>query len=137
MFSTSSGRDAPGGEFDHDAFYLDPGDVLLNPPYEWHKVLNARGLSLGGAFRVIDTNYIARLAKRPAILANLPTFGEELPEAVAHLLTSLRYASLHLNRAQMMLNDSEHVYPVLLRTMQLRGEPVSNGAAPARVAVIE
>ena len=42
-----------------------------------------------------------------------------------------------VRRAQMMLNDSEHVYPVLLRTMQLRGEPVSNGAAPARVAVIE
>jgi len=137
MFSTSSGREAPGGEFDHDAFYLDPGDVLLNPPYEWHKVLNARGLSLGAAFRVIDTLYIARLAKRRVILANLPTFGEDLPETVAHLLTSLRYASLHLNRAQMMLNDGEHIYPILLKAMQLREQPGLNEADRARVAVVK
>jgi hypothetical protein len=83
-------------------------------PYEWHKVLNSRGLSLGAAFRVIDTAYLASLA-RPSISANLPFFEEEVAEDVAHLLTSLKYASLHLNRAQMMLNDSEHIYPVLLK----------------------
>jgi hypothetical protein len=136
MFSTSSGREAPGYEFDHDAIYLDPGDVLLNPPYEWHKVLNSSGLSLGGAFRVIDTVYLAKLAKRPTILANMPTFGEELPETVAHLLTSLRYASLHLNRAQMMLNDAEHVYPILLRALQMREQP-DGEARTVQVAVVK
>lgn len=135
MFSTSSGREAPGATFDHDTVYLEPGDVLLNPPYEWHKVLNGRGLSIGIALRVIDTNYIAQLARRRAILANLPAFGDVVPEAVAHLLTSLRYGSFHINRAQMMLNDAEYVYPLLLKAMQMREgtRPGQTGNAPLSV----
>ena len=132
MFSTSSGREAPGGTFDHDTVYLEPGDVLLNPPYEWHKVLNARGLNLGAAFRIIDASYIARLARRRAVLANLPNFGDALPEGVAHLLTSLRYCSLHFDRAQMMLNEVEHLYPLLLKAMQLRPDARPDQIAPSR-----
>jgi hypothetical protein len=138
MFSTSSGREAPGDEFDdYDTVYLEPGDVLLNLPYEWHKVLNASGLSLGGAFRIIDTAYIAHLAQRPTVVANLPSFADEVTEDVAHLLTSLKYASFHLNRAQMMLNDGEHVYPVLLKAVK-KHKP-SESLAPQRygVAVVE
>lgn len=137
MFSTSSGREAPGGTFDHDAVYVEPGDVLLNPPYEWHKVINGRGLSIGAAYRIIDTIYIAQLARRRAIRANLPNFGDVLPEAIAHLLTSLRYGSLHLNRAQMMLNDAEYVYPLLLRAMQLREDARPDQAGPAQFAVVD
>ncbi|GLG83354.1 hypothetical protein ACSO1_18760 [Acinetobacter calcoaceticus] len=40
------------------------GDVLVNPPFEWHKVLNAKGLSIGAAFRVIDTDYLKQLEER-------------------------------------------------------------------------
>jgi hypothetical protein len=137
MFSTSSGREAPGATFDHDMVHLEPGDVLLNPPYEWHKVLNGRGLNIGAAFRIIDTIYIARLARRRSILANLPAFGDVIPEAVAHLLTSLRYCSLQLNRAQMMLNEGEHVYPLLLKTMQLRGVEGPDPSGQAPLAVVE
>lgn len=135
MFSTSSGREAPGATFDHDTVYLEPGDVLLNPPYEWHKVLNARGLSIGIALRIIDTNYLAQLTRRRVILANLPDFGDVVPEAVAHLLTSLRYGSFHLNRAQMMLNDAEYIYPLLLKAMQMRGgtRPDQAGYSPLSV----
>ncbi|HVX60621.1 MAG TPA: hypothetical protein VHC19_08465 [Pirellulales bacterium] len=136
MFSTSSGREAPGAEFDHDTVYVEPGDVLLNPPYEWHKVLNARGLSLGAAFRIIDDDYIARLAQRRAFRANAPNFGDDHPEAVAHLLTSLRYCSFHINRAQMMLNEGEYVYSLLLKLMRLReiGSPAQTGQAQRAVA---
>lgn len=137
LFTASSGREAPGATFDHDAVYVEPGDALLNPPYEWHKVLNATGLSIGAAFRVIDSLYIDGLTRRRAILANLPNFGEVLPESVAHLLTSLRYGSLHFNRAQMMLNEAEHVYPVLLRAMQLRESTNPKDAGQIQYAVVK
>ncbi|MFL6622530.1 MAG: hypothetical protein ACJ8NR_07925 [Sulfurifustis sp.] len=137
MFSTSSGREAPGETFgDYDTVFLTPGDVLLNLPYEWHKVLNARGLSLGGAFRIVDTEYIAALGRRPTVRAKLPNFGAEVPDDVGHLLTSLKYASFHLNRAQMMLNDAEHVYPMLLKAVQNRG-PSPRDSEKLKFAVVE
>ncbi|MGH7135084.1 MAG: hypothetical protein ACREHD_05045 [Pirellulales bacterium] len=137
LFSTSSGREAPGATFDHDTVYVEPGDVLLNPPYEWHKVLNGRGLCIGAAFRIIDTIYMDRLARRRAIRANLPTFGKVVPESVAHLLTSLRYCSFHLNRAQMMLNEGEHVYPLLIKAMQLRTDVRPDQNEPAGFAAVK
>ena len=133
MFSTSSGREAPGEDFDHDTVELDPGDVLVNMPYEWHKVLNAKGLSIGGAFRIIDRGYVAQLGRRRSLSSILPSFAEEVPEDVAHLLTSLKYASFHLNRAQMMLNDAEHVYPTLLKAVRQR----SPSADKPRIAVVQ
>lgn len=137
LFTASSGREAPGATFDSDTVYVEPGDVVLNPPYEWHKVLNARGLSIGAAFRVIDTIYIDQLVRRRAILANVPNFAEMVPEAVAHLLTSLRYCSLHFNRAQMMLNEAEHVYPLLLKAMRLRDDMQPGQAGQTAFAVVK
>jgi hypothetical protein len=113
LLFTSSGREAPGQYFDHEQVYVEPGDVLLNVPYEWHKVLNAKGLSIGCAFRVIDTSYISQLSRRPAIAENMPSFENDVTDDLAHLLTSVRFASLNLNRAQMMLNDIEYAYPAL------------------------
>ena len=112
MFSTSSGREGAGETFEHDLVHLQPGDVLLNMPFEWHKVLNDTGLSVGAAFRVIDTDYIGRLAERSTLdvskvdVINNPEETEEL----AHFLTSMNYASRHINRAQMILNDIEYAY---------------------------
>jgi len=40
----------------------------------------------------------------------------------------LKYASLHLNRAQMMLNDGEHVYPMLLKAVRRRESPGARAA---------
>jgi hypothetical protein len=113
LFLTSSGREASGKHFDHDSVFLEPGDVLFNVPYEWHKVLNAKGLSIGAAFRVIDMSYISQLSKRPAITESIPSFENDVSEDLAHLLTSLKFASLNLNRSQMMLNDIEYAYPAL------------------------
>ena len=113
MFPTSSGREAPGRDFEKDTIFLDPGDVLLNMPYEWHKVLNACGLSLGAAFRIIDTDYLKHLATRQAISEQLPNFETDMAEDVAHLLSSLRYASLDVRRAGMMLNELEYAHAVL------------------------
>jgi hypothetical protein len=137
MFSTSSGREAPGEDFDHDTVFVDPGDVLVNMPYEWHKVLNAKGLSLGGAFRIIDGDYVGRLASRPTVRSILPRFAEEVPEDVAHLLTSLKYASFHLNRAQMILNDAEHIYPNLLKAARPRDRAAGPEAESPRIAVVQ
>jgi len=108
MFATSSGREAPGGNFESDMVYVEPGDVLLNPPFEWHKVLNDEGLSLGAAFRVIDTDYLDLLKSR----TNLDTsrLDPNSDEEMAHFLTSIGYASRHINRAQMILNDLEYAY---------------------------
>ncbi|WP_073647545.1 hypothetical protein [Pseudomonas aeruginosa] len=113
LFETSSGREAPGGDYESDVVYVEPGDVLINPPFEWHKVLNARGLSIGAAFRVIDTHYLERLGTRPnldreKIAHDQGNFAET--EELAHFLTSINYASRHLNRAQMILNDIEYAY---------------------------
>ncbi|MGJ3265079.1 MAG: hypothetical protein ACFE0R_17790 [Salinarimonas sp.] len=113
MFETSSGREAPGGDFESDVFHLEPGDVLLNPPFEWHKVLNARGYSLGAAFRVIDRAYLARLAERRNLdIRKIDRDGDARPgtEELAHFLTSISYASRHPQRAQMILNDLEYAY---------------------------
>lgn len=108
MFATSSGREAPGGHFENDTVYVEAGDVLLNPPFEWHKVLNAEGLTLGAAFRVIDTDYLDLLESRTNLDTGKldPTSDEEM----AHFLTSISYASRHINRAQMILNDLEYAY---------------------------
>lgn len=113
MFATSSGREAPGGDFEGDVVYLEPGDVLLNPPFEWHKVLNSRGLSIGAAFRVIDTAYLDRLKGRSSLdISKVEREGRSVSdvEELAHFLTSINYASRHLNRAQMILNDIEYAY---------------------------
>ncbi len=113
MFSTSSGREAPGGDFESDVVYVEPGDVLINPPFEWHKVLNARGLSIGAAFRVIDTAYLDRLKSRRNLdFSKIDRQGRSVAdtEELAHFLTSINYASRHLNRAQMILNDVEYAY---------------------------
>lgn len=113
MFATSSGRESPGGHFKSDVFYVRPGDIILNPPFEWHKVLNSKGLSIGAAFRVIDTQYIEQLKSRK----NLDTSkidwvngDKSKTEELAHFLTSIKYASTCLNRAQMILNDIEYAY---------------------------
>jgi len=54
----SGGRENPLENREFDTVYLEPGDVLFNVPYEWHKVLNAKGWSMGVAFRVIDKAYV-------------------------------------------------------------------------------
>ncbi|MEQ8967775.1 MAG: hypothetical protein RID91_18315 [Azospirillaceae bacterium] len=113
MFPTSSGREAPGGDFEKDTIHVEPGDVLVNLPYEWHKVLNARGLNLGAAFRIIDTDYVGRLAQRLSVQRSLPGAETRLGEDIAHLLTSLSYASRDPRRAQMLLNELEYTYPAL------------------------
>ncbi|MBA3771556.1 MAG: hypothetical protein H0X13_03425 [Ramlibacter sp.] len=113
MFATSSGREAAGRDFEGDVVYVEPGDVLINPPFEWHKVLNARGLSIGAAFRVIDTAYIAKLQTRRNLDASkVACEGDRLAdtEELAHFLTSINYAARHINRAQMMVNDIEYAY---------------------------
>lgn len=131
MFPTSSGREAPGAEFDHDTVYLDPGDVLINMPFEWHKVLNDEGLSLGGAFRIIDTAYIHDLAQRPSLAESMPGLEQEIPEELAHLLTSARYASLNLRRAQMLLNDVEYAYLAIQALQKRRKEEKESKEAAA------
>ncbi|MEI2387105.1 hypothetical protein [Breoghania sp. JC706] len=113
MFPTSSGREAPAGEFNADTVYLEPGDVLINPPFEWHKVLNGKGLSVGAAFRVIDDTYLNAIAERPQLDLTKAGIGADVTadtEEMAHFITSISYASRHLNRAQMLLNDLEYAY---------------------------
>ncbi len=112
LFSTSSGREAPGLDFESDVIYLEPGDVLVNPPFEWHKVLNAEGISIGAAFRVIDTSYLSQLGSRESLdLSRVDIKADPAnKEELAHFLTSVNYASRHLNRAQMLLNDMEYAY---------------------------
>jgi hypothetical protein len=112
MFSTSSGREAPGEDFECDVVYVEPGDVLLNLPFEWHKVLNAKGFSLGAAFRVIDTDYLAGLSARKTLDTDRVNINADMAEKeeLAHFLTSISYASRHINRAQMILNDVEYAY---------------------------
>jgi len=112
MFASSSGREAPGGEYSADTVQIKPGDVLVNPPFEWHKVLNAKGLSIGAAFRVIDTDYLKQLEERKNLdVSRVDVFNNfENSEELAHFLTSINYASRDLNRAQMLLNDLEYAY---------------------------
>ncbi len=108
MFDTSSGREFPAGELDSDIMYIQPGDVLINPPFEWHKVLNASGFTLGAAFRVIDTSYLDALRHRPNL--DVSKVDGEGNEELAHFLTSISYASRSAPRAQMILNDIEYAY---------------------------
>ena len=113
MFATSSGRESPGGCFKSDVFHVRPGDVIINPPFEWHKVLNAKGLSIGAAFRVIDIQYIDKLKLRKNLdTSRIDRVGgdKSKTEELAHFLTSIKYASTCLNRAQMILNDIEYAY---------------------------
>ncbi len=113
MFDISSGREAPGMSFESDVVYVKLGDVLINPPFEWHKVLNARGLCFGAAFRIIDIHYLEKLQARPNLdMSKILQGGYKQAELenVAHYLTSLNYASRYINRAQMLLNDVEYAY---------------------------
>lgn len=112
LFKTSSGREGAGEKFLCDTIHLRPGDVLLNPPFEWHKVLNAKGFTLGGAFRVIDNAYLAALATRQNLdMRRIDLLrNSDDNEELAHFLTSVNYAAKHINRAQMLLNDIEYAY---------------------------
>ncbi|CAK9115405.1 Uncharacterized protein SCF082_LOCUS53415 [Durusdinium trenchii] len=101
----SGGRESPTETRSFDTVYLEPGDVLFNVPFEWHKVLNGRGWSLGAAFRVIDRPYVDELVSSPAVKSNLKL--KALNDEYAHLATSLRMASQHHVRSQMSLNTLE------------------------------
>ncbi len=101
----TGGRECPLEEHEYDTVYLQSGDVLVNVPFEWHKVLNAKGWSLGAAFRVIDRPYVDQLRTYPAIAANLKL--KKMSDDYAHLATSLRIASNDPRRMQMSLNCAE------------------------------
>ena len=101
----SGGREGPVEDREFDTVYLESGDVLFNVPFEWHKVLNARGPSVGAAFRVIDRPYIEQLRSYPAVSANLKL--KNVNDEYAHLATSLKYASYDPVRMAMSLNTAE------------------------------
>ncbi|QDU36139.1 hypothetical protein Mal4_04220 [Maioricimonas rarisocia] len=101
----SGGREAPVEDREFDTVYLESGDVLFNVPYEWHKVVNARGPSLGAAFRVIDVPYVEQLMQYPAVQSNLKL--RKMSDEYKHLATSLRMASLDPRRIRMTLNTAE------------------------------
>ena len=101
----SGGREGPVEDREYDTVYLESGDVLFNVPYEWHKVLNAQGPSVGAAFRVIDRPYIDQLRAYPAVSANLKL--RNINDEYAHLATSLKYASYDPVRMAMSLNTAE------------------------------
>ncbi len=101
----SGGREGPLDDREYDTVYLRSGDLLFNVPYEWHKVVNARGYSLGTAFRVFDRPYIERLKAYPAVAANLKL--KNLSDEYAHMATSIRAASNDPIRMQMCLNTAE------------------------------
>ena len=101
----TGGREGPIEEREFDTVYLESGDVLFNVPFEWHKVLNARGPSVGAAFRVIDRPYVDSLKDYPAVKANLKL--KEVNDDYSHLATSLKYASLDPQRMAMSLNSIE------------------------------
>lgn len=102
----SGGREAPVDENRKvDTVYVNKGDALFNVPYEWHKVMNAKGPSLGAAFRVVDRPYIDELLNSPAVKSNLKLkkFGPDN----AHTITSLRMAASDPVRMKMALNTLE------------------------------
>lgn len=101
----TGGRECPSEEPPYDTVYLESGDVLFNVPYEWHKVTNAKGWSLGAAFRVIDRPYIDSLMEYPAVKSNLKL--KKMSDQYAHLATSLKMAANDPNRMQMVLNSAE------------------------------
>lgn len=101
----SGGREHPQQDREFDTVFLTAGDVLFNVPYEWHKVLNARGWSLGAAFRVIDRAYVDSLLAAPANLANIK--ARKMGDEYAHMVTSLCIASADPARMHMALNTIE------------------------------
>jgi len=101
----TGGREAPVDERPVDTLYLESGDVLVNMPYEWHKVLNAQGPSVGAAFRIIDRPYVDQLKAYPAVKSNLKL--RDINDEYAHLATSLKYASMDPMRMFMALNTAE------------------------------
>lgn len=140
LVTLSGGRegrsDIPEG---HSTIDLEPGDVLLVPPYEWHEVSNAKGFSCGVGFRVKDREYVKQLseydnyftkavdtvlytndpidedAMKVAAKRFLEPLGPEELERVDYLhheLTSLRYAANDPRRMGMALNRIElfHLY---------------------------
>jgi hypothetical protein len=113
LISPAGGRECPEDDVPFDTVYINPGDLLFNMPYEWHKVLNARGWNLGAAFRVIDETYVARILNMPAIKANLKT--KRLNDDLAHLMTSLNTASHDPVRMQMSLNTAEMMICTMAR----------------------
>ncbi len=101
----TGGRERPQQEHEYDTVYLESGDLLFNVPYEWHKVVNHAGYSLGAAFRVIDTEYIDRLLNVPAVKSHFKL--KKMNEEMSHLATSLNHASQDPIRMQMCLNTVE------------------------------
>ncbi|TNE92835.1 MAG: hypothetical protein EP330_00180 [Deltaproteobacteria bacterium] len=101
----SGGRESPVEPRPHDVVHVEAGDVLFNPPYEWHKVVNHQGITLGLALRIVDRPYLDQLVHSPTVAAHLGT--PELTPDMAHLITSLRMASFDPRRMAMVLNTAE------------------------------
>ena len=101
----SGGREQPVQSRAYDTLHVESGDLLFNVPFEWHKVVNAKGWSCAAAFRVIDKPYRDLLLSLPAVRANLKL--REMSDEYAHLATSLRIASHDPVRMQMALNSAE------------------------------
>jgi hypothetical protein len=132
-----------------DAVHVEPGDVLVNPPYEWHKIINARGFTCGLALRIVDVGYCHRLVEQglplvarevgidPALAAKV---GEELEEAAAaersegfgdlHNLTSASYAARDPARAAYLAYVIEHgaLTQMLLSNLPPGGNPTAASA---------
>ena len=101
----TGGRESPVEDRATDTVYLESGDVLVNMPYEWHKVRNAQGPSVGAAFRIIDRPYVDQLKAYPAVKSNLKL--RKMSDEYTHLATSLKYASYDPMRMFMALNTAE------------------------------
>lgn len=101
----TGGREAPVDDRPYDSVYLESGDLLFNVPFEWHKVVNRSGYSLGSAFRVIDKPYIERLLATPAISAHYKF--KEMNDEMSHLASSVAHAAKDPIRMQMCLNTME------------------------------
>ena len=117
----------PADASTYDTVHLHPGDVLFNPPFEWHKILNARGLTCGMAFRLKDVEYVSELVEHHLKGAALELGTDERiqevtrgyftsiaarddlegEDGIVHLLTSAMYASLDPRRAKMLLGIVE------------------------------
>jgi hypothetical protein len=119
LLGATGGREAPRSVY--DTVWVEPGDVLINVPYEWHCIHNRRGLSCGVAYRVIDWNdlrspaWSLRFRKLQGIseqrielarkrFQDPPPVLSDRVDEFAHFLTSARYASLDPRRMAMLLN---------------------------------
>ena len=120
-------RVKPKDSLKFDTVYLRPGDVLVNPPFEWHKVLNGQGFSCGMACRIKDIDYGRHLLKDhlggvalevgadEKTVAQVEAYLLELFETESvdgedgplHLLTSSMYASKDPRRAPLLLGVLE------------------------------